>query len=329
MHCTGTHTNLYRSWYLLVHSLLVSCISAILMQQLYVCACRSTQDYEETKSKQWPPKYASYVQGRGNKRRRGAKLDDKCVVYLQSCSDLTENIVNQRAELPLPLGRLKNIKSRQTSISTFYNLYQDFITTTQRISNINLREGSLLPLIKTQYNTEYIWAAGCGGGCEVFIVRVEHIQVPLLQTFATQRNLILIITTSFPEYVVQHLTLYMYTLMNLKLLCTSTKTLRIAYYLFSLQIFDTKLMQTFCEKDQSFFHICENFIFSWNHGSKLKLVLDNHVENFIIKLYLQNYFIICKVVAREMACCAQIKYSIKLLNGLKFNTFSRFLQSRM
>ena len=83
-------------------------------------------------------------------------------------------------------------------------------------------------------------------------------------------------------------------------------------------------MQTFCEKDQSFFlHICENFIFSWNHGSKLKLVLDNHVENFIIKLYLQNYFIICKVVAREMACCAQIKYSIKLLNGLKFNTFSR------
>ena len=160
MHCTGTHTNLYRSWYLLVHSLLVSCISAILMQQLYVCACRSTQDYEETKSKQWPPKYASYVSGRGNKRRRGAKLDDKCVVYLQSCSDLTENIVNQRAELPLPLGRLKNIKSRQTSILTFYNLYQDFITTTQRISNINLREGSFLALIKTQCNnTEYIWAA--------------------------------------------------------------------------------------------------------------------------------------------------------------------------
>ena len=109
---------------------------------------------------------------------------------MQSCSDLTENIVNQRAELPLPLGRLKNIKSRQTSISTFYNLYQDFITTTQRISNINLREGSLLPLIKTQYNTEYIWAAGCGGGCEVFIVGVEHIQVPL-RTIATQRNLIL------------------------------------------------------------------------------------------------------------------------------------------
>ena len=147
MHCTGTHTNLYRSWYLLVHSLLVSCISAILMQQLYVCACRSTQDYEETKSKRWPPKYARYVQGRGNKRRRGAKLDDKCVVYLQSCSDLTENIVNQRAELPLPLGRLKNIKSRQTSISTFYNLYQDFITTTQRISNIKLRKGSLLALL--------------------------------------------------------------------------------------------------------------------------------------------------------------------------------------
>ena len=136
---------------------------------MYVCACRSTQDYEETKSKQWPPKYASYVSGRGNKRRRGAKLDDKCVVYLQSCSDLTENIVNQRAELPLPLGRLKNIKSRQTSISTFYNLYQDFITTTQRISNINLREGSFLA------NQDSVQQHGVYLGCCSVVVVVRYL----------------------------------------------------------------------------------------------------------------------------------------------------------